>query len=476
MNAPALVLKRFFPDLDERITSFILLIGALAVLALKEITLPQWSLIAAALAGAFFVYRIPSIVWFYSLVAYLPFSFVLGGEASSRLPGLNVPNLLMAFTVFTEMRRRKREKEEAERVTIPPAACMLLLFIGFAALAWLRSGWLYGVWFAAEQTRPFLQWIKPLLFCFLTFWVIRDLKTLKTVGALILVSVTVVALMALWEYLDRAGSTLERSRVHGIAQEPNVLGTFFVAYMFLFLGMFLTAPKKRYGWMLVPFVLCVRGMMVTFSRGAYLATIAGGLVTCWFRKRWLFVAATALTVFAITHPAILPSGVRYRIGMTLAKPGIQAPSIDAAQRFEPSVGNRVYVWRVARRVISEHPWMGVGYGAFPRFVPHYTDGKLGPMDAHNAFYLIAAEMGLPTLLVFLFALGWIGFNAHWLYRHATDPFIKATALGFLGGLAALVVANLFTSAMSAEETTGYFWILSGFILRAVMLERRQPLS
>ena len=129
------------------------------------------------------------------------------------------------------------------------------------------------------------------------------------------------------------------------------------------------------------------------------------------------------------------------------------------------------IWRGAVQMIKEHPLWGVGYGAFPRFIRHYTEGKTGRIDAHNSYLLIAGEMGIPTLLVFLIVLFGIWRHTFWLYRHTNDKFFKAMALGFLGGLGGLLVANLFGSRMDAQHVTGYFWALAGLMMRARLIER-----
>ena len=119
---------------------------------------------------------------------------------------------------------------------------------------------------------------------------------------------------------------------------------------------------------------------------------------------------------------------------------------------------------------------GIGYGAFPTFIPRYTEGQIGEMDAHNSYLLIAAEMGIPTLLVFLLILVMAWAYSFWLYHHTTDLSIKAIALGVMAGLVGLVVANMFGSRMDDQAVSSYFWILCGLIMRGVLIERRERLD
>ena len=79
--------------------------------------------------------------------------------------------------------------------------------------------------------------------------------------------------------------------------------------------------------------------------------------------------------------------------------------------------------------------------------------------------------GVFVVAALLAAFFLLGVSAWWLTRHASDPIIQAMAIGFLGGLAGLIVANCFTVCVEAPEVVGYFWILAGLIVRAVWLER-----
>ena len=93
---------------------------------------------------------------------------------------------------------------------------------------------------------PLKRWLTPIFFYFLTFWVVRERKTLNTVIVLIMVAVTMVGMMAVWDYMQVGPNTsLEHSRIGAITDNPNTLGAFFNYYMFLLVGFFLVYPKKR---------------------------------------------------------------------------------------------------------------------------------------------------------------------------------------------------------------------------------------
>lgn len=459
---------------DRRIWWMVMAIGLFGFLIMKEISLP--SLVVAAcgacgLLGLLMVGLQSPEVPFYVLVAYIPFSRLLVGDFGTQATAFNMTNMLMLWVLLAHVSRRLAQGQPLFQGTPLNRAILLFSFLGAAAL--LRASWAYGSWYVGHYVIPLKQWLTPMVFYFLTLWVVRDTRTLKTAAVVIMVAVTVVALMAIRDYMNASDGSFEDSRIGGIVEHSNTLGAFFVYYMFLFLGFFLVFPKKLKVWLLlIPFLLCFRGIMVTFSRGAYLAFAAGGLAACFFRNKLLFIAAVAAGLLAVANPVLLPAGIRFRMGQTVQGTFTDLSTDELEQNLEASAAHRIDIWRGAIQMIKEHPWWGVGYGAFPGLLPRYTTKPIGYVDAHNSYLLIAAEMGIPTLLVFLLIIAMVFYYTHWLYRHASDLSTKAIALGFLAGLAGLLVANMFGSRMDSQEAAGYFWILCGLIMRGVWLERQ----
>jgi len=450
------------------------LICFFGVLVLKKVSLPSevilvfggLGLVLLLLAGL----RSPAIP-LYVLIAYLPFSRVLVGGFGAAATALNLTNILALLVLGAHAVRQMAQGKPLFQGA--PLNRVIWLFVILSSVSLIGAGWTYGSWYLLQLLIPLKRWLTPTLFYFVALWTVREKPTLKSAVILMMFTVTLVAAMAAWDYFNtNASASLDKTRVGGIAVNPNTLGAFFNYYMFLFLGFFLVYPKKLRVWLLViPLAICFRGIMVTFSRGAYLGFAMGSLAVCFFRKKLLFVVAVAALATAILNPWMLPAGIRYRMGQTITN-RISSDTTELAESLESSAANRVIIWKGALHMIQDHPWWGVGYGAFPQWISAYTGGKEVQRDAHNSYLLIAAEMGIPTLLVFLLVLVVAGYYTWWLYRHTQDKFFQATALGFLAGLCALLVANMFGSRMDAQEATGYFWILCGLIMRAVLMERQ----
>jgi putative inorganic carbon (HCO3(-)) transporter len=272
--------------------------------------------------------------------------------------------------------------------------------------------------------------------------------------------------------MDRAGSSFSGSRVHGITDQANAMGAFFVAYMFLLLAPFLVRPGHRpHAVWLLAFLVCLRGITATFSRGAFVGFGVGSLVICWLRHKGLFIAAAALGLVLLVNPAWLPEGVRDRLESSVTeRPHAQATD-DLAEQLDSSAGNRLYMWAAARRMIIERPIWGAGFGMAPRLMPHYTQGAVDHLDAHNVYLNIAVEMGLPAAGAFLVVLGLAGAAAYRLARQGREAWSIALGMGLVAGLAGLMAANLFTTGTLREEAVAYLWILTALTIRVSSLER-----
>ncbi len=429
-------------------------VAALGILGVSVLKRPEWSL--------------------YALAAYLPFSRELPGDFGGAAKALNLTNLLcLAILAGWSASGGSRRKDKPLRGSA--MGKLVLLFCVWGAISLIRGALEMGGGYLAAYLTPLKQWLTPMLIYYLVRMVVSDRRVIKTMAVIIMITVSVVALMAVKDYQleGQFASSLEKARIGGIAEQPNMLGSFFANYGLLMLGV-LSVFTHRPGawWLMVPLMILTRGIQVTFSRGAYLALALGAMTIFFFRNKMLWIMGMVLAVVVAVTPALQPGSVRERMNATMQgeTTSFYGPS-DSAEHLEPSARNRIYAWRGAMRMIQDEPFLGIGYGFFARKAPEYAPELKGAwIDAHNEYLLIAAEMGLPMLAIFLLILWTASSETYWVWKNSSDPMIRAIALGFLGGLTALTAGNMFGSRMQAQEISGYFWVLAALMTKLKMTE------
>jgi O-antigen ligase len=144
-------------------------------------------------------------------------------------------------------------------------------------------------------------------------------------------------------------------------------------------------------------------IFITQSRGALIALGVFVLGVLWRApKRQRVRAAVAVAVVGAVVAAFAPSSVWDRLSGLRNVTSDDLSQVDA----EGSATQRFEIWKVARTIIAEHPVMGVGVGAYPlehgRVAPRaeFLPTARGRRDTHSTYFNVAAETGLPGLLMF----------------------------------------------------------------------------
>jgi putative inorganic carbon (HCO3(-)) transporter len=235
-------------------------------------------------------------------------------------------------------------------------------------------------------------------------------------------------------------------RAYGLTQHPNLLGGFLMVTTLLGFGLVLSAAGARRWIAALLTVASFAGLLVTFSRGAWLGWAAGVLVgfallvtgprraaTNWKTAAALLgVLAVVGLLFVTTQWPLL----RPRLG--LAVEGVEIRSADERSGLEAS----------AWTLIRENPLIGVGYGNFSwalwqrqpvaiRAYPIYQ-------PVHRVPLLASAELGVPGAILWLvLAAGpWLSL---WRRRKRWPEgnMAMGLAVGFAASIAALSVVGWF---------------------------------
>lgn len=268
--------------------------------------------------------------------------------------------------------------------------------------------------------------------------------------AVILGAIGILQFHGVWQPLDLFGlAPGSRLTVTSYAGNPGDLGAYLVLPALIAQALLRRFLLEAEGWKrpavwgtALALAVCVYALLVTQTLAAVAALLAGSLLL-WAsllprRRTVLGLAGTVLAAALLV--AVVPP-LRERV----VEKGKQALQGD----LNYVLTGRLDGWNAAGWMLKEHPLTGVGHGAFR---PEFAPAKLALLDrgvaffpnqtqvvfanAHNEYLEVAAEWGVPGLLVLGWCF-WVLFAA--LLRRDRPPERRALAWG---GVAALAVLSL----------------------------------
>lgn len=212
-------------------------------------------------------------------------------------------------------------------------------------------------------------------------------------------------------------------------------------------------------------------LLLTKSRGGYIAGAVGGLVVMWLsvRKRRAFVLTLIATLVAIGASAWLLAGMAGTENQT-------SELIEGA--MDPGTwAFRQQVWRAAVWMLADFPFTGVGMGLFndvgSLLYALYTPSNPG---AHNLYFQVGVDLGLPGLIAYLAVLAsmlWMGGTAARKFRHEKDGTLGAVAVGVLAGMVALMAHGLVDIGVWGTRAAFFPWLTIGLIAGLHRLAERE---
>jgi O-antigen ligase len=214
-------------------------------------------------------------------------------------------------------------------------------------------------------------------------------------------------------------------------------------------------------------VLFVFAIARTGSRGAFLGLIAAGVVLV--VRRGPGTARRVATVAAVVAVLALGAGARYwgTIGTILH------PTRDYNWSGGSDAG-RMAIWARGAGYVADRPLTGVGLAAFP--VAEGTLSRIAARQeygrgvkwsaAHNSFVQVAAELGVPGLLVFCAMLAVAFGTARRLARDAAAAPRHAARRGseLAHAHAAAVAAFVVSGSFLSQAYAPYLYFMLGMII------------
>jgi putative inorganic carbon (HCO3(-)) transporter len=326
--------------------------------------------------------------------------------------------------------------------------------ITWAQVARLWSGLVgcYGViWWAKSHLR--LVWLAVGLICagaglaFVSFFVVRWSQT---------------KLFLIPDALYARFPLLVSDAVH-----PNIMASAMVLLLPLPLAL-LASPWSeadspvRHRWLwraLLAFAAILMGgvLLLTKSRGGYLAAAAGILALLWLSGRRKLTLAF-FVVCAVVGVWLIGFGGGAETTLDLVD-----QSADPA-----TLAFRVNVWRTALWMLADFPFTGVGMGTFndvaALLYPFYETQNPG---THDVYLQVGVDLGFPGLITYLALVGlvvWMAWRAMRRFKEAKLPVLCAVAVGGLSGLLALLCHGLVDNTMWNTRAAFLLWLVMGMLV------------
>ena len=287
---------------------------------------------------------------------------------------------------------------------------LALAFLGvlgaLAGWTWLSVGWSNDVSASVLDAERLLVYLSAVAVFLLLD---RSQATGFLVGllaAISLVGVWAVSLRAFGgagSYDVASVSTDATRRLAAPLGYSNALGLLAVIGILLALGI---AVRLRRPFAAAPVLVLGPTLYFTYSRGAWLALVGGGIAALALamprmsRRAVLVVTAVVVCAGVIALVRVGgPSGAVHEFSQ--AAPSVKA---DRSRRlFSLSGSSRAQYWHVAWRDYQDHPWLGSGAGSFQRRWLRSRPANLPVLDAHSLYLETLAELG-PLGLALLAAL------------------------------------------------------------------------
>jgi probable O-glycosylation ligase (exosortase A-associated) len=282
------------------------------------------------------------------------------------------------------------------------------------------------------------------------------IKALLTVMG---VSVGVLGLRATIEFI-LTGGQFKVEGVGGVELEGNEFALALNMGLAILMGLSYIAEQRwlRYTFRLLAF-FCATAVVGTFSRSGFLGLATVVLLYAWYSKR----RVRNFALLAVAAIALLPFVPREALE--------RWKSIPTAAEVDPSAIARIQSWETGIQMIKRHPILGVGPSNFQGQYPHYflekylTAANYHPRAPHNAYVCLAAESGIPSMLLFVsFVVGTI--IAMWRYRrelgqHPEMSVLSGYCLTIQIALTLFLVPNFFISRQNEDLMWHLVGISSG---------------
>lgn len=376
------------------------------------------------------------IVWFISFIevraglglliltiAVSP-EFTLWGVPNIRLEDFLLPAVLMSWlarTLYT------RDKLIPSRLTLP-----IVLLVLISLVSSLHN-YIY-------KDLPFLTSLfrlgKSVEYYIMFYLALNIARSRKEISAYIYMLCIAAGLATLYSLVKLQIGLGAGERIHGLPGETaNIYGGFLIFHICILLGITSLHEKTRLVGLFLATLMAIP-FVHTLSRSSYVSLFVGLVILSLLTKdrhiMFFLIISLALVLF---------TQARDRFETIFGIISGHPPSSWAA---------RIAGWEMFLPKIVRAPVFGWGLGS-------------STLAIDNEYVRQIYELGILGFVVFVWLIVRAGQAALHIFRHNDNKLFRGFAMGYLGGLAALLVHGIAATSFTAIRTTEPFFIATGLI-------------
>jgi O-antigen ligase len=386
----------------------------------------------------------------FGLLSYL---WIFYNDPATHWWGAQLPDvrysLIAAFVAL--MAALLRTPRPAQPWIGSPAA---KIFVMYAVWTWIQTLWAVGGDIHVEGA---ILFSKYLVLSYVLYRLLYDERNME----LFMWAHVVGCFLFGWEgYTSGVSGRLETVGGPGV-DDANLLAAHMITGLvvagFMFVGF--SGIRRWAALALIPFIL--NGIVLTQSRGGFVALIAAGIAAWYFSARQYRKMVSLAAALAVGLLLLLGDQAFWERIQTIA---------DRDQRSEET---RLQIIGPQFQMFLDHP-LGAGHRGAELLSPQYLDpeqldGQVGRRAAHNTFMAALVDQGWPGALMLISLYVWGLSTLRELRKLESKGMSSSLALyiGALGGaLGSLLFSGLFLNLLKTEVQVWLATFLMAMVAQA----------
>lgn len=230
-------------------------------------------------------------------------------------------------------------------------------------------------------------------------------------------------------------------------------------------------------WIFYGMLIGLTGLIFAYSRGAWIALLAGIAVVWVIRKKMMkglvvlsilgVIISTAWLITDRNYMRFAPDHDR-----TIFHTEFSEHMAATVELKDVSTAERFYRWIAGARMLAERPVTGFGPNSFylhyrpytvNRFETWVSDNK-EHSTVHNYFLLIALEQGIMGLVLFCVLYFGMLLHIQRLYHRFQSRFYRMVSLTVGIVLAMIGVINCMSDMIETDKIGSLFWLCLGMVV------------